>query len=648
MRTSLKPVHRRIVPVIVLGVLCALGSGSLGSGLLAQVPTAADPSAVAERECDDFAPFRAPYFGDLHVHTSYSMDTIYFQGNRESDPAAAYRFAQGEPIGFPPIGPSGQPAFTVQLDRPLDFAAVTDHAEYLGETRICFTPGHPGYDSPECELLRGPNAFQAFQEWFGPLTAPIASVPDRFDLCQADPDCLEVAGSVWQETQAAANAADDPTAACEFSTFVGYEWTGSPGGANLHRNVLFAGDVVPDLPVSYLDEPRPEKLLESIESECLDSGTGCDAVIVPHNSNLSLGRMFSPTLSDGTPFSAADADRFARLQPLMEIVQHKGVSECHPALNANDELCSFGILANPSIAPIPGPPPPVSPFSFARGALKEGLAQRQSLGTNPFELGFVGGTDDHNAAAGFVDEEEYSGHLGALDSVLPGRLFQVDANPGGLTVIWAEENSRRSLFDALSRREVYATSGPRPVVRFFGGFGLPAAMCGEPAFAPLGYAHGVPMGGVLNAPEAGESLSGAQQTVPRFAVSALQDPGTASEPGAPLERIQVIKGWIDDQGTTQETVYDVAGSEGDAGSPSLCTVWTDPDFDAGQAAFYYARVLQTPTPRWHAIQCDAAGISCEDPDAVPPPFAPCCDPDIPREIQERAWTSPIWYYPDAG
>lgn len=621
---------------VVIAALLGAFLGAFGPGLALADDTGS---------CDDYEQFRMPLFGDLHIHTSFSMDTIYFGGSPDSDPAAAYRFAQGDPIGIPPFDGAGNPATVLQLERPLDFAAVTDHAEYFGELRICATPDHPGYDSPECQIMRSNDAFGAFATWFFPLTSP-PEVTARFDLCDGDPDCLEVAAGVWEETRAAALAANDPTSACRFSTLVGYEWTGNTAGANLHRNVIFRTTAVPDLPVSYYDAPRAEMLHDALEQQCLEAGTGCDALVIPHNPNFSLGAMFLPTTSDGTPFDAASAARRARFEPLVEIIQHKGASECRPGLGTTDEQCAFELLTTPSIIPLPpGATPPFDPRSFVRNALEEGLEIEEQVGVNPFRLGFVGGTDDHNAAAGATDEATYSGHLGALDGLLPGRLFQVFANPGGLTVVWAEENRRESIFDALRRREVYATSGTRPIVRLFGGLDIPENLCGLPSFVPAGYATGVPMGGLIE-PHAGPHST----KIPRFAVSVLQDAGTPGQPGVPLERIQIIKGWVEN-GAAKEVVHDVitaADAGQPAGAPSLCTVWSDPDFDPDEPAFYYARVLEVPSPRWHTVQCAAAGIDCDQPETVPPPFAPCCNPDLPSHIQERAWTSPIWYAPSEG
>ncbi|MEM7355303.1 MAG: DUF3604 domain-containing protein [Acidobacteriota bacterium] len=606
--------------------------------------------------CDHYRWLRRPFYGDLHVHTNLSMDTIYFGGGLDHGPTEAYRFARGEPLGLPPFDPLGNPSATAQLERPLDFAAVTDHAEFFGEVRICFTASHPAFDSAECTALRQQTPAAAAPIWFSQLLVPDPPGPLRFATCaDEEPGCLEVAETVWQEVQQAAEEAYDRSSACTFTTFNGYEWSGTTGGANLHRNVLFAGDVVPELPISYLDAPQAEELWDALERDCLDAGTGCDALAIPHNSNTSLGRMFLPENADGTAFELDDAARRAALEPLVEVIQHKGASECRPGLDSVDELCDFNLWRTPlALPPPPGapPPPPFAPTSFARNALKLGLLEEERLGVNPFPLGFVGGTDTHNSTPGLVSESDFNGHLASLDAPLPARLAFPNASPGGLTVAWAEENRRAAIFAALKRREVYATSGPRLVVRLFGGFFYPDYLCRTPLFDLAGYLLGEPMGGRLDVPG-----FVAAHRAPKFAVAALRDPGTPSREGVALQHIQIIKGWVEN-GTAHEVVYDVAGDPDNGagvdpatgepigpGFDTLCEVWTDPNFDPQQPAFYYARVLENPSEAWSARQCRTAGVDCAVPSSITPGLEACCAPQTERIIQERAWTSPIWYSP---
>jgi hypothetical protein len=483
--------------------------------------------------------------------------------------------------------------------------------------------------------------------------------PSRRGFCGPEARfCREAAATPWRDIREAAEAFYDRSPACAFTTFVGYEWTGAPGSNNLHRNVIFRSAAVPALPTTYIEEPTPEGLWRALARDCLEApgDARCDALVIPHNSNLSGGLMFA--LPEG--FDADYARTRAAMEPLVEVMQHKGDSECRPGPGVQDELCDFEKLPYQNFAakfvPWRREEPPAS--SFVRDALKQGLFAQARVGENPFAFGLVASTDTHLGAAGLVDERaDYPGHGGAgrpaASELPPGLVDDVEFNPGGLAVLWAEENSRDSLFEAMRRREAYGTSGPRIVVRVFGGWDLPPTVCSRDGavFAQSGYAGGVPMGGVLPAARV-------ESAVPRFAVQALRDPGTKDAPGAKLERLQIVKGWLD-EGVLREEVYDVAGGEepgvdpascepraDSGGATVLCTVWEDPDFDAGLPAFWYVRVLETPSCRWHARACLAAGVSCQE--GAPHGFEACCDPRIPRTIRERAWTSPIWFTPDWG
>jgi len=600
--------------------------------------------------CAEHDPLRSPYFGDLHVHTAFSLDAST-QGTRNL-PADAYRFAVGEPLGIQPYDSRGTPLRRLQLDRPLDFMAVTDHAELFGELEICRDPKSVGYDSAVCRLYR----------WWPRLAFFVmnsrstrAESPQRFSFCGEDgQDCLAAARTPWQATREAAEAAYDRTPACSFTSFVGYEWTGGPGTNNIHRNVIFRNDRVPELPISYLDEPRPEGLWRRLREVCHDGRDGCDALSIPHNSNISGGIMFVAADAKGAWSSAEQAAARAAAEPLVEIMQHKGESECRLGPESADELCGFEKLPYHNfqakfVSFLAEPP---GRMNFVRNALREGLLIEQAVGANPYKLGIIASTDTHLGAAGYVREDAHPGHGGAgmaAPGELPaGLLDDIEFNPGGLAVIWAEENSRDALFAALRRREVYGTSGPRMVVRFFGGWNFAADLCDRSDLAAAGYRDGVPMGGDLPAAPGASAA-------PAFVVSALRDPGTRERSGTQLQRLQIVKGWARG-GQTFERVYDIAGdadgtatveagtcrSQGD-GFDRLCAVWRDPDFDPRASAFYYVRVLENPVCRWSAVACASAGVDCSLPGTIPAGFAPCCDTRFPRTIQERAWTSPIWY-----
>ncbi len=614
---------------------------------LVLVPAGVGAERSETREaCAGFDPLRRVFFGDLHVHTVFSHDAST-QGTRAT-PRDAYRFARGEPLGAPPWE-GERPLRTLQLDRPLDFVAITDHAELLGEVRICETPGLPGHDSLVCRLHRWwPRA-----SFFVMNAKHSLGDRKRFGFCgEGGRHCLEAARTPWREIQDAAEAAYDRSAACRFTSFVGYEWTASDETRNLHRNVIFRNERVPELPISVYEEPRAEGLWRALQAAC-SVEEGCQVLAIPHNSNLSDGLMFA-TVEDGRPLDRETARLRAAMEPLVEVMQHKGDSECSP-LSSSDELCAFEKLsiANFMQNYLPWGAEPPAPSSFVRRALLEGLLQEQRLGLNPFRFGLMASTDTHLGAAGFVSEEGFQGHGGAgtPQTRLPeGLPDNPEYGPGGLAAIWAEENSRDALFDAMLRREVYGTSGPRLRVRLFGGWNYPDDLCERPDWVARGYAGGVPMGGVL--PARGEA-----QSAPRFAVSALRDPGSESQPGLPLQRIQIVKGWIEG-GEPREAVFEVAGDPKNGadvdlasctprgpGADSLCGVWEDPDFDASQRAFYYARVLENPSCRWSQYVCNAYQVDCRAAGGLPAELRACCDPGHRPTQQERAWTSPIWYSP---
>ncbi len=609
-----------------------------------------------EREpCADRNPLRNAYFGDTHIHTSLSFDAWVY--DVRLDPEAAYRFARGEKVYGPPLGADGVGTRPLQLARPLDFVALSDHAEMLAEVNTCTTPGNAAYDSAACQKYREGGASSIVQ--FGiSLTEP---QPIRIEeICgEQGVDCPALSRDVWSSIQEAAEEAYDRTSACSFTSFVAYEYSGAPEVSNIHRNVIFRNEKVPVAPTSYFEEPTPQGLWARLQEECLDAGTGCDVLAIPHNSNWSNGRQFQVTYPGATTRDEqASAAAFrARIEPLVEIFQHKGDSECRngleTVLGTPDELCGFEKLrqeADDCGDGIGGGAMIglgcVSRLDFVRNVLKEGLKQEAELGANPFKLGIIAATDSHSGTPGRVPEDASTGHLGNADDdpteqlgvgfAFPGGIIY---NGGGLAGVWAEENSRDALFEAMRRRETFGTSGPRIVVRFFGGWDYPDGMCEDPQLVARGYAGGTPMGGDL--PPRGEA------SAPRFVVQALRD---SADGATPLQRAQIIKGWMDGEGKLREKVWDVAGDKNNgasvdtntcersgSGADLLCSVWSDPEFDPAQRAFYYVRVVENPTCRWSTHVCNQLP-EAERPDS-------CTDPAYPRVIQERAWTSPIWYTP---
>ncbi len=638
----------------------------------------ASPYAIAEERqpCTDFTELRRPFFGDTHVHTGWSFDAS--SQDTRNKPAQAYGFARGERMGIQPYDDNDVAQREIQLDRPLDFTAVTDHSEFFGEMRMCMTPGLPGYWHPVC------MAHRWFPEYsFATFGAYGMAGKKRWGFCgEGSSKCFAQANNTWQDIQQAAEDAYDRSADCSFTSFIGYEWTANVGtGQNLHHNVIFRNEHVPDRALSWIESPSQVQLWDYLEQECVRDKPGCDAVAIPHNSNLSGGLMFETArVSDTTvptaPVSAAEASRRARWNPLFEVMQHKGASECDNRLAAwkGDEFCNFELLdydnfgGKSSGAPggasmkfltlfvdsedLPVTKPPEE-TNFLRYALKKGLQQQQELGVNSFKYGLISSTDTHIAAPGLVMEKDFPGHggagMGSGEGMPEGLADDLEYGPGGLAVLYAEENTRDALFAAMQRREAYATSGTRPVLRFFGGWEYPEDLCASNDMVARGYAEGVPMGSDLPSQPAGA-------LAPTFLLAASYDPGTAQYPGAPLQRIQLIKGSYLD-GKLQETVLDVAGGNNNAGVDlnscerrgnghrQLCSVWTDSEFDPNAQAFYYARVLENPSCRWSQYACADAGVRCDDPATIPPGMEQCCAAGHEKTIQERAWSSPIWYTP---
>ena len=591
--------------------------------------------------CSDRNPQRNLYWGDLHVHTQLSFDA--YAVDVRTTPEMAYRYARGEAVDF--YGANGPRH--LQLSRPLDFAAVTDHSEFLGEVDECITPGSVGFNSLPCRTYRDGGSVG-----YAAIAYRLAFTNPRRDVtvCGAGgADCVDRTRSIWQRIQRAANEAYDRSASCRFTSFVAYEYSPSPSGNNLHRNVIFRNERVPPLPISYFEAPTAESLWTGLRDGCTNACTGCEMLVIPHNSNISAGHMFP--IAPRTDIDLATQRELAELrnrtERLVEVYQHKGSSECRADLSpfgAPDEACSFEIIHNTLAGGVNGMPMPTPPCTgssgvgcyapqdFTRHVLTNGLVEANRLGVNPFQLGAVASTDTHNGSAGEVDETRFRGHVGSQDFAL---LSHPDNSPGGLAAVWSIENSRDAIFEALRRRETYATSGPRIALRFFGGFGYPATLCANGTLVERGYSDGVPMGGTLPPRPAAVGA-------PSFIVQALRDEHR-------LARAQIVKGWVDRSGAPHEQVFDVEVASGAPGvdentctangdgADTMCSVWTDPSFDPTVRAYWYARALEAPSCRWTQYQCIAMPAS-ERP-------AACSDPTVPRTIQERAISSPIWWEP---
>jgi hypothetical protein len=579
-------------------------------------------------------PERHAYFGETHVHTSWSLDAFAI-GNTLTDPGDAYKYFKGEPIKHP-LG------YDVKIDTPLDWAGVTDHSEYAGVVNLANEPGSAVSKIPDAQpLILKARTKEEMQRVALYAINTLASGPPVEALMSP-----EVAGTVWKRNVELADQANEPG---KFTAFCSYEWTSMPNNMNLHRNIFFEEcRKVPAAPFSALDSPYPDELWTWMDGQ---RKAGNHLLAISHNANLSDGRMF-PTEVDtkGRPIDAAYAASRVRNEPLIEIKQLKGTSETHPLLSPNDEFANFEIMSV-----LLGNPPGRIPHvvgSYARQALKDGLALEDSKGFNPYKFGFGAASDSHNTAVPYRQDNFFGGHSftdGTIEARMSGTLVggMFDARiegTSGLTGVWAEENTRASIFAAMKRKETFAVSGPHIQVRFFGGWEYSPAALAAADWVKTGYAKGVPMGG---------DLPPAKGKAPTFVVWAVKDPTSGN-----LDRIQIVKGWSR-SGQSFERVFDVVwagdrkpdkwtgvvppiGSTVDVenatyansvGSVELATVWTDPEFDPSLHAFYYARVLEIPTPRWTTIQAKQLGIA--PPDVVA------------ATIQERAWTSPIWYTPSA-
>ncbi|GAB5453703.1 MAG: DUF3604 domain-containing protein [Halioglobus sp.] len=583
---------------------------------------AANPPAV---EATTYNPQRNLYWGDLHVHTSYSTDA-YTNGVRAT-PDDAYTFFKGGEIEH-------AAGYGIRMQRPLDFAAVTDHSEYIGLLRAT---------DPDLPLKEKGLRARLLEDGRLANTLLLARTMIGFSLEDAmQPGWQDISRAAWQEIVAAADRHNDPG---RFTAFVGYEWSSMPEERNLHRNVIYRSNKVPPLPFSSVDSDDPRALWAALEEQ---RANGMEAFAIPHNGNVSDGRMYDRVMFDGQKMNADYARKRVRNEPLSEIFQVKGSSETYPELSPEDLFAGFEIY-DTQLAQSQDYSRPRG--SYARDALRTGLEMSHSEGFNPYRFGVIGSSDGHNASSP-VEENNYHGKLPILDGSAGLRMGSATFWPeermaggtqwsaAGLAAVWAKENTREALFDAMRRRETYATSGPRIALRFFGGWNYPATMLQAKDWIAIAEAKGVPMGGQLPARAA---------DAPGFAIAAIRDPDSGN-----LDRIQVIKGWVDSAGNSHEKIFDVSwsgdrelaadgtlpaiGNTVDVGSASysntigadqLSVVWTDPEFDPAFEAFYYARVIEIPTPRWTTFDAKALGIAAPEPSS----------------IQERAVSSAIWYQP---
>jgi len=639
--------------------IIAAVAGSLLAGLSAMPAGAQDVGPLSPEDAKKAFAAKPPYspyagrdfptrplFGDTHLHTSFSMDAGAF--GARLGPREAYRFARGEEM----TSSSGQP---VKLSRPLDFLVVADHSDNMGFFPDLFA-GKP-------ELLADPTG----KKWYDMIQSgkggdAAIEIIVAFSHGKFPKDLMYYPGTrayrnAWKETIAAAETYNEPG---RFTAFIGYEWTSNTDGNNLHRNVVFrdngnrAGQVDPFTVYPPMGSDNPRDLWKWMAA--YEEKTGGDVLAIAHNGNLSNGTMF-PIIESftGKPVDRSYVEQRQKWERLYETTQTKGTGEAHPFLSPNDEFANFEIWDKGNLDGSVAKKKEMLEYEYARSALKTGLKLEQQLGTNPYKFGLIGSSDAHNGLAA-LEEDNFFGKTvpqepspermtkAFIDNKQTGvKIMDWEVSASGYAAVWAKENTRESLWDAMERRETYATTGPRMVVRLFGGWDFDARDATNRLPASVGYAKGVPMGGDLRKAPAGKT--------PTFLVAALKDPM-----GANLDRYQIVKGWLDAKGELREKVYDVAwsgdrkpgkdgklppvGSSVDVGNatwtntigaPELVAVWKDPDFRPEERAFYYGRVLEIPTPRWTAYDAKRFGVK-------PPEGATLV-------LQERAYTSPIWYTP---
>ena len=626
--------------------LIALASSNGGAqeappvGDLGEINAEVAAKAFPRRDYSPYANRNYPtrvFWGDQHVHTGWSADAGAFGATL--GPEEALRFARGEQV----TSSTGRPA---KLSRPLDWAAITDHSDAAG-TIFEIRDGNPNLMADPVlkkwhDMMAAGEGVQAASEMIR------AQSNDQLPAAIKDP---KLAMSVWQKNTAIMENYNEPG---RFTAFIGYEWTSNAGGGdNLHRNVIYRdGKAKADMvaPMTTFDSENPEDLWKWMTA--WEGRTGGSLLAIPHNGNLSNGKMFALTTFMGDPLTREWAEARARWEPMYEITQIKGDGEIHPSLSPTDEFAGFERWDQSNLAGVPKQPGMLE-REYARRALQEGLKLEQELGANPFKFGFASGTDTHTGLTTAEEDNFFGKHSGVEPS--PQRWeHAVIQTPqvnvmgwqmagAGWTGVWATENTREAIWDALKRKEAYSTTGPRITVRFFGGWDFAANDAQTRLPAEAGYAKGVPMGGDLHKAPAGKS--------PNFLAAALKDPLSGN-----LDRIQIIKGWVDASGELHEKVYDVAwsgdrqpGADGKLppvgntvdvanalwtntiGAPELIAVWQDPEFEPALRAVYYARVIEIPTPRWTAYDQKRFGIKMAE--------------GVPMTVTERAYTSPIWYTP---
>lgn len=619
-------------------------------GLVFVITLAASSAIAEERTAPGYAAAEYPtqvLWGDTHLHTTNSLDARVL--GVTLDAADSYAFARGDEV----VTSTGLRA---QLARPLDFLVVSDHSDAMGVVNQLILGNAKLMKNKELQDLRDKliSGGSGTAEAIGVITSVL--IDENYDGPLLD---QEVMRSVWEDYVNTADRYNEPG---RFTALIGYEWTPTQSGDKLHRNVLYrdgAETARKVMPFTANKSINPQDLWQWMQG--YEATTDGKVLALAHNGNLSNGQMFPVETNPNTKM-AIDAEYVrarARWEPLFEVTQIKGDSEAHPALSPDDEFADFETWdrGNASLAILKTPE--MLPYEYAREALKNGLKLERKLGTNPYQFGMVGSTDTHTGLSTadenyffgkFTHEEPVAGrmHTPMVNRDTPYRWETWEMSSSGYAAVWARENTREAIFDAMQRREVYATTGPRMTVRFFGGWNFTDADASFQNLAAQGYAHGVPMGATLR-PAAGKGA-------PRFLVGALKDPLSGH-----LDRIQIIKGWLDADGNTHEKIFNVAWSSpqdrkmakdgrippvgntvnvaeatwlNTIGDAELVALWEDPEFDASQPAVYYARVIEIPTPRWIAYDAKYFG---DKPDA-----------DMRMTLQERAYSSPIWYVPEGA